>query len=475
MAKANGIIGSLLWKSGERIMVQGIGLLVQIILARLLMPEDFASLAIITAIVNYLGIFVQCGLSAAVVQKKDLSEIDVSTLTTLSLLVALILYVGLFLMAPVINSWYNMEELVWPIRVMGIALFLYSFNSIQSGLLQRKMMFQTMFVRSLLATPISAAIGITMAYLGCGVWALICYVLSNILAIVIFMNMLPEIRLRLGFSKQSAKALYSFSLKILGTNLVSAGGDTIRTMTIGKVYKPATLAYYDRAYTYSGLVTQVVNTSISSVLLPVFSRSQDDKSHIKEMARRSVSMSAFVMIPVLLLVALVSKPLILIVLTDKWLPCAPFLSLFCLLRIPGIITSVDKQVYLSLWKSQIGLYYEMILLAINLLSLVLMIPYGVFAIAIGYVVVEFAGNFMLCVISDKVYNYSLIERTKDLIKPVFSSIIMLACGYLLSLIELPLWMTLICQILVCSVIYLFMQYILRDSSLAFIINKFRKK
>ena len=116
------------------------------------------------------------------------------------------------------------------------------------------------------------------------------------------------------------------------------------------------------------------------------------------MARRSVSMSAFVMIPVLLLVALVSKPLILIVLTDKWLPCAPFLSLFCLLRIPGIITSVDKQVYLSLWKSQIGLYYEMILLAINLLSLVLMIPYGVFAIAIGYVVVEFAGNFMLCVI-----------------------------------------------------------------------------
>ena len=475
MAKANGIIGSLLWKSGERIMVQGIGLLVQIILARLLMPDDFASLAIITAIVNYLGIFVQCGLSAAVVQKKDLSEIDVSTLTTLSLLVALILYVGLFLMAPVINSWYNMEELVLRIRVIGIALFLYSFNSIQSGLLQRKMMFQTMFVRSLLATPISAVIGITMAYLGCGVWALICYVLSNILAIVIFMNMLPEIRLKLGFSKQSAKALYSFSLKILGTNLVSAGGDTIRTMTIGKVYKLATLAYYDRAYTYSGLVTQVVNTSISSVLLPVFSRSQDDKSHIKEMARRSVSMSAFVMIPVLLLVALVSKPLILIVLTDKWLPCAPFLSLFCLLRIPGIITSVDKQVYLSLWKSQIGLYYEMILLAINLLSLVLMIPYGVFAIAIGYVVVEFAGNFMLCVISDKVYNYSLIERTKDLIKPVFSSIIMLACGYLLSLIELPLWMTLICQVLVCSVIYLFMQYILRDSSLAFIINKFKKK
>lgn len=455
-------------------MVQGIGLLVQIILARLLMPEDFASLAIISAIVNYLGLFVQCGLSAAVVQKKELTDIDVSTLTTISLLVALVLYVGLFLLAPVISSWYEMEELMWPIRVMGVSLFLYSFNSIQSGLLQRKMMFRTIFVRSVLATPISAIIGITMAYLGFGIWSLIAYSLSNILAIVIFMNMIPEIRIKLGFSKQSAKELYSFSLKILGTNLISAGGDTIRTMTIGKVYKPAALAYYDRAYTYSSLVTQVVNTSISSVLLPVFSRSQDDTNHIKDLARRSVGMSAFVLVPVLLTVALVSKPLITLILTDKWLPSAPFLSLFCLLRIPGVITSIDKQVYLSVGKSQIGLYYEIILLAINMLSLVVMIPHGVFAIAIGYTIVEYLGNLILCLISRKVYNYSLSERVTDLIKPVISSAIMLICGYLVSLIHLPLWLSLLSQVVVCMLVYLSLQYVIKDSNLQLIINKFKQ-
>lgn len=472
MATANGIFGSLLWKTTERIMVQGIGILVQIILARILLPEDFASLAIITAIINYLAIFVQSGLSVAVVQKKDLSEIDVSTLTTISLLVALILYIGLFFIAPLISSWYNIGDLVWPIRVMGGAMFLYAFNSIQTGLLQRKMMFRTIFVRSLIATPLSAFIGISMAYLGFGVWALIAYNISNILIVVIFMCLIPELRLKFGFSRQSAKDIYSYSLKIMGTNLISAGGDTIRTMTIGKVFKPATLAYYDRAYTYSSLVTQVVNTSISSVLLSVFSRSQDDTKQIKNMARRSVGMTSFVMIPILMLVALIAEPLIQIILTEKWLACAPFLSLFCLLRIPGVITSIDRQVYLSLGISQIGLYYEIVLLSLNMISLVLMIPYGVFAIAIGYTVVEFFGNFTLCIISKRVYDYSLKERFYDLFNSVLSTIVMLICGYLISFIYSSLWLKLIIQILICSVVYLFMQLVLRDKNLIFIVNKF---
>ena len=256
MPKSSGVIGSLLWKGGERAMVQGLGLLIQVVLARLLLPKDFASLAIINAIINYLGIFVQSGLSIAVVQKKELSEKDLSTLTSISLFVALILFIGLYFIAPFISEYYSIEELTWPIRVMGISLFLFSFNSIQTGLLTRKMMFRSIFFRSMLATPLSGIIGIAMAYMGMGIWALVGYYLTNILSIVIFMNMIPELRLRLGFSWLSAKEIYGFSIKIIGTNLISAGGDTIRTMTIGKVFSPEKLAFYDRGYCYSSLVTQ---------------------------------------------------------------------------------------------------------------------------------------------------------------------------------------------------------------------------
>lgn len=131
------------------------------------------------------------------------------------------------------------------------------------------------------------------------------------------MNLIPELRLRIGFSLQSAKELYTFSIKILGTSLISSGSDTVRTLTIGKYYNPSQLAYFDRGLSYSSLVTQVVNTSLSSVLLPVLSRSQENKEQLLLVARKSVGMSSFIMIPTLVLVALISKPLVLIVLSEN--------------------------------------------------------------------------------------------------------------------------------------------------------------
>lgn len=459
------VLSSLIWKIAERFIVQGLGIAIQVLLARLLLPEDFASLAIINAIVVYLGIFVQSGLSVAVVQKKELTDLDTSTLVTISLLVAFFLYILLFLFAPVISDYYHIGDLVWPIRVMGVALFLYSFNSIQTGLLQRKMKFRTIFMRSMLATPLSGIIGVVMAALGYGVWALICYSLSNILLVVLFMNLIPELRLKPGFSLKSARNLYSFSIKIIGTNLISSGGDTLRTMTIGKVYTPKQLAFYDRGYTLSSLVTQVVNTSISSVILPVLSKQQDDVNTLRNMARRSVSMSAFVMIPILLLVAVISKPLIMLVLTEKWLPCAIFLSIFCILRIPGIITSVDKQAYYALGKSQIGLYYEIALLAANIAMLFCLLPYGVLYIAIGYTVIEYLGNMSLCIISKCVYHYTIKDRIHDLYKPAMNGIIMMAACYSLSFLGLSALATMMMQLLMGAIIYLGLSIATRDANM----------
>ena len=471
MSQSTGVIGSFFWKAGERILVQGLGLLIQIILARLLMPEDFACLAIITAIVNYLGLFVQSGLSVAVVQKKELSKIDVSTLTSISLLVAFILYVGLFFIAPYISEYYNVGNLTWPIRVMGVSLFLFAFNSIQTGLLQRKMMFRTIFFRSLLATPLSGIIGISMAYMGFGIWALIAFSISNILSVVIFMNMIPELRLKLGFSKHSAKDIYSFSLKLLGTNLISAGGDTVRTLTIGKFYNPNQLAYFDRGLNYSGLVTQVVNTSLSSVLLPVLSRSQDDKEQLLAISRKSVSLSAFIMIPALVLVAMLSRPLVLIVLSEKWLPCAIFLSIFCLLRIPGIITSIDKQAYYALGKSQIGLYYEIILLAFNLMSLVVTVRYSVLAVAMGFTIIEYIGNLVLMLVSSKAYNYSIGKRIMDIYKPTINSVVMALLMFILTYVFSNSVALLFFQIFFGVISYYLLAYITKDRNLIFLKQK----
>ena len=464
----NSIISSLFWKAGERLAVQGIGLFVQIILARILLPEDFACLAIINAILNYLGLFVYCGLSIAVVQKKNLTEKDLSTLTSISLFVALVIFAVLFFMAPLISDFYSVGDLVWPIRVMGISLFLYSFNSIQTGLLTRNMRFRTLFYRGLLATSISGLLGIVLAYSGFGIWALIAYSITNILLAVVFMNMIPDLRLKIGFSWKSAKELYSFSLKILGTNLISAGGDTIRTLTIGKTYSPNQLAFFDRGLAYSSLVTQVVNTSLSSVLLPAFSRSQDDISHLRQMSQRSVEMSSYIMIPLLVFVAIVAEPLVGIVLSEKWIPCAIYLSIFCILRIPGIVTSIDKQVFYALGKSQIGLYYEIGLLMANLISLCIMLPYGPFAIAIGFTIIEYLGNFVLCVIASKVYGYSIVDRLKGIMHPVFYSIALFAICYSVIFLHINYYYTLLIQLVLGTISYYLMSIITRDKNFMYI-------
>lgn len=471
--QSSSVIKALVWKVGERVMVQGVGLLVQVILARLLMPKDFAQLAVITAIVNYLGLFVQSGLSVAVVQKKNLSDKDLSTLSTISFLVASLMFLALFFVAPSISRYYNLGDLVWPIRVMGITLFLYAFNSIQTGLLQRKMMFRAIFFRSMLATPLSGAVGIILANLGFGIWALIAFLLSNILTVVIFMNMITELRIKFGFSVQSAKELYSFSIKILVTSLISSGSDTIRLLTIGKRFTPSQLAYFDRGLSYSGLVTQIVNSSLSTVLLSVFSRSQDDQYNLKLIARRSIRMSSFVMFPILSLVALVSEPLVYVVLSEKWVPCAIYLSIFCILRLPGIISTCDKQVYYAIGKSQIGLYYEIFLLALNLTSLFILIQYGVLAVAIGFTIVEYVGNLVLFIISSKLYNYSLIERFSDLSKPFLNTIVMVVVLYSMKLfIENPLCLLLL-QIAIGFLTYILMSYITKDSNLSFLVQKLK--
>ncbi len=471
MPKESRIISSLLWKAGERMFVQGLNLLVQLILARLLMPEDFASLAIIAAIVNYLGLFVQSGLSVAVTQKSNLTSKDIATLTTISMLAALVMYVGLFFASPAISKYYGLGEIVLPIRVMGVTLFLFAFNSIQTGLLQRKMQFRTIFFRSMLATPLSGIIGVTMAYLGYGIWALIAFNISNTLIIVLFMNMIPELRLKLGFSLQSAKELYSFSIKILGTSLVSAGGDTVRTLTIGRYFNANQLAYFDRGLSYSGLVTQVVNTSLSSVMLSVLSRQQDDESNLRQMVRKSIGMSSFLMIPILVMVAVVSEPLVRIILSEKWVPCAIYLSIFCFLRIPGIITSIDKQAYYALGKSQIGLYYEIFLLVANLISLFFMLDYGVLAIALGFIVVEYLGNFILFVVSDNVFHYTLKDRFLDLYKSVLSSVVMVICMYILTFILNNSFALLVSQIVMGVSSYLIMSVILKDKNMIYVKEK----
>lgn len=470
----NKVVNSLWWKMLERLFTQGVNLLVQILLARLLLPEDFGSLAIIVAITNYAALFVQSGLGTAIIQKENLESKDVETLLTASLSIALVFYVVLFFSASWISAYYNAPGLVWPLRIQSLVLFLNAINAIQTALLSRSMSFKTLFLRSVIAVPVAGIVGVIMAYKGFGLWALVAHNLTNMLVIVLVMAIGAKIPLRLGFNLASAKALYSFSGKILLTNLVSGAGDTLRTMVIGKKYSRVDLSYYDKAYTYSSYVTQIVIGTIQSVILPVLSRRQDNVYVLKQMARRSISTSSFIMFPVLFWVAAASKPLVLLLLTAKWAPCIPFLMVFCVLRMCGCITSVDKQVYYALGRSEIGLFYESLFLLVNILVLLVTVRNGIMFIAVGYLLIEFLGTFAIFCVSSKVYQYSLSERVLDIFKPLIGSLVMFIVCYGMTYVGLGNLQTLLVQLVLGVAVYYGMAKLLHDTNLSYLKETIRE-
>ena len=336
------------------------------------------------------------------------------------------------------------------------------------------MQFKRLFIRSLIAVPISGVIGIAMAYLGFGLWSLVMYNLSNMIVVVLVMNIGNDLRIKLGFSMEKAKTIYSFSSKILVTSFVSGGYDLMRTMAIGKKYNTNDLAFYDKAYSYSYYIVTILNSSISSVMPPTFSKKQDDINEIKLIARRSTKLSAFVMIPLMVGIATIATPLVRLLLTEKWMECVPYLMIFCMLRIPGVFMAIDKQIFYAIGRSEINMYYELCLFIINTIALIISLKMGVLWIAIFACAIEYIGLIAIFTLSKNLVNYNFKERLLDLWKSIVSSIVMFTVLNFINLQTSDL-VTILAKFIIGIAVYLLMSMILRDDSLKYIFSIVKRK
>lgn len=466
---------SLMWKMLERVCSQGINLLVQIILARILMPNDFATLAVIVSITNFAGVFVQAGLSTAIVQKRKLDELDISTVFFSSIIVAAIIYIILYVSAPALASYISSDNLVWPLRIQGLILFMYSVNSVQMSLLQREMRFKSIFVCSILAVGLSGFVGITIAYYGFGVWALVVQSILNVLITILTMKILGRIHINRGFSWDKAKEIYAFSGKILASSLLSSGYESLKTMSIGHTYAPDELAYYDKAYTYSYYVLQTVGVSLSNVLLPVFSRQQAQTDKLRNLARRSIKTVIFIMFPIMVLLAAISEPLVSVLLTEKWSGVVPYFVIFCFMRLPNCYNIIDKQIYFALGRSDVNLKYDVVDSLLNIIMLFITINIGPLAVALGVLIIEFLMAFILFRYSYLTYGYRIFDRIKDLSKPLINSLIMFAVVHIVIDTIFSNILKLIIGISIGMIVYVLLSAITKDENFMFFILVLKKQ
>lgn len=468
------VMSSFLWKLLERCGTQIVQFVLQIILARLLLPEDYGIVSIVTIFITIATVFVQTGFNTALIQKKEIDDIDYSSVFYLSLFVALILYVIMFISAPFIASFYNNELLSPVLRVLSLTLFLGAINSIQTAIVSRTMQFKKNFFSSLVAMLLSGIVGVILAYLGYGVWALVAQQLLNMLLLVIVLFFTIKWYPKLLFSFKKVKSLFSYGWKLLCSSLIDTVYSNIYDLIIGKKYTTSDLAFYNRGKQFPSLIVNNVNSSISTVLLPVMSKEQDNPIVIKEMTRKAITVSSYLMFPMMLGLAVVAKPLVSLILTDKWLECVPFLQILCFSYALWPIHTANLQAINAIGRSDIFLKLEIIKKIIGLFMIIVTVPMGLYAMAFGQIVTGVIASFINAYPNKKLLGYSYFEQIKDLLPTILIAVIMGMVVYFISYLPLNNLLILLLQCIMGIVIYILLSYIFKINSFRYIISVLKK-
>ena len=427
---------NLSWKFAERIASQLVSFVVSIVLARILEPSDYGSIAMVMIFVTLSNVFVEGGFSSALIQKKDADKLDFSTVFYFSIVFSIFLYVILFFVAPYISRFYgDGYEILTPVlRVIGLQIIVYGANSVQQAYVSKKMMFKKFFWATLIGTIVSACIGLAMAYLGFGIWSLVgqqmAMVITNTIVLYLVTRKLPGLM----FSFQRLKGLFSYGAKILGASLLVSFFLDLRSLIIGKLYSAKDLAFFDRGRQFPNLIVTNINSSVGSVLFPQMSQEQDDKIRVKQLCRNSIRFSSFVMMPLMMGMAVCAEPLIRVLLTDKWIESVPFLRLFCIIYMFYPIHTANMQAIKAIGKSGTFLMQEIIKKLLELISLLLVMKISVMAIAINMAVLTTLFTFINAYPNIKFLDYSFKEQMNDMLPSLLLSTIMAILVYGIGLI-----------------------------------------
>lgn len=463
-------IKNFIWRFAERCGAQMVTFVVSIVLARLLTPKDYGTVALVTVFTTILQVFVDSGLGTALIQKKDADDLDFSSVFYFNFAVCLILYLVMFVAAPFIAGFYNDVSLIPIIRVISLTILISGVKGIQQAYVSRNMMFKRFFFSTIGGTIFSAFLGIALAYAGFGVWALVAQQLSNTAIDTLILWLTVKWRPKLIFSWTRLKGLLKFGWKLLVSALLDTGYNNLRNLIIGKMYSSSDLAFYNQGDKFPKVIVTNINTSIDSVLLPTMSSAQDDRERVKNMTRRAIKTSTYVMAPLMMGMAFCAEPIVRLVLTDKWLSCVPYLRIFCITYMFWPVHTANLNAINAMGRSDCFLRLEVIKKIIGMTLLLSTMWFGVMAMAYSLLVSNVISQIINSWPNRKLLNYSYLDQVKDFAPGILLAIFMGVCVYFIGYIPLPTIVTLVIQIIAGAVIYIILSAILKLEEYEYIIG-----
>lgn len=469
------VFRGLFWKFGERITAQMISLFVSIILTRLLLPSDYGAVALVMVFINIADVFVSGGMGSALIQKKKVDNVDFSSVFYVNIMLSFLIYAVLFFSAPYIAVFYDMPVLSKVLRVLGIRIPIAAINSIQQAYVSRNMLFKRFFYATLLGTLVSGFAGVFMAYRGFGVWALVMQYMINSCTDTLVLWVTVKWRPELKYSWKKAKDLISYGWKLLVSGLLDTGYNELRSLLIGRLYSPSELAFYNQGDKYPKIIVININSSIGSVLFPAISQYQDDKERVKSMTRRSIQVSSYLMWPLMFGLAVTAEPLVRLILTEKWLPCVPFLRIFCFSYGLWPVHTANLQALNAMGRSDLFLKLEVIKKILGISILMISLHMGPLAIAWSLLMTGIMATFINSAPNRKILKYSYKEQFMDLMPSFFLSFFMALLIYPVSFMELPDLFLILLQAVIGVVVYLSGSIITKNQSFQYLIGLVGRK
>lgn len=467
---------ALLWKLLERFGVQGVQFILQIILARLLSPDDYGVLAIMIVFTTLATVFIQTGFNTALIQNKDVTEEDYSSVLWVSLGITTVIYGIIFFCAPTIANFYSMPQLISPLRVLALMLFPGTLNSIHIAKVSREMDFKQVFIGNIGAIIISGIAGIVVAMRGGGLWALVVYTMLNVFIATVVMQFTTRLKVKFIINWNRIKILFSFGWKLLVSSLIDTLYQDLQALVVGKKYDGATLGYFNRGKQFPQFLMNSINGTVQSVMLPAMSQKQDDRENLKSFMRNSMTLSAYIIFPMMAGLAGVAEPLIRLLLTDKWLPAVPYLQIFCFSFAFYPVHSCNLQAINAMGRSDIFLKLEIIKKSYGIVAIIIAVAFfeSPIAIALTGAITTIISCFVNASPNKKLIDYSYFEQIRDMLPSFLASIIMGAVVLAIGLIKINIIVKLAIQVLVGITIYLLISVVFKLNAFKLIIEVLKR-
>lgn len=475
MVKEDSISRSMIYKNLERYIAMGVQIIVQIIIARILGPDEYGLVAMMTVFISLATVFIQSGFNMALVQKKTANNSDYSTALITNLLLGLFLYIILFLFTPLISEFYGQEEIKHCFPILSLLLIFGSFNSIQIAIANRQMQFKTLLKCNTVASISSGLLGVLSAFIGVGYWALVIQQLSNSILLAIMLFVKQQWKPSLSFNIESAMSMFNFGWKMLAAALINQLFSELNSLVIGKKYTASDLAFYTKGQQFPKYATMGVDSSISTVMFSAFSKKQSDLNSLHSLMKKAICVNSYLVFFILTVLCCCGNELVLLLLSDSWQPMVIFMQIACLVCSLHPIAAVQVQSIAAVGRSDLRLKTEFLKKGVGFILLFLAIPYGPLAIAISAMATGLFGVLVGAIVCQRIVKYKVINSLMDLFPIIICSILSGGGMLLIGEIDYNTYLVLTLKLLTGMVIYVTSSHLLKVYGYLYIKNLIKRK